>query len=44
MSAPVSTVEEVKERARQKEQVREHAQHVGGMLRDDEEGRDPEKG
>ncbi len=44
MSTPVSTVEKVKERACEEEQVRERAQHVGGVLRDEEKGGDPEKG
>jgi hypothetical protein len=44
MAAPVSTVEPVQERTGEQQQIREDAEHVSGMLRDDEEGRDPEKG
>jgi len=44
MSSAMSAVEQMKEGACQEEQVREDAQHVGSVLRDDEEGPDPEKG
>jgi hypothetical protein len=41
--SPVPAVEQVQEWTREQQQIREDTQHVGGVLRDDEEGSDREK-
>ena len=43
MPTSMAAMEEVQKRTRQEEQVREHAEHVSGVLRYEEESRDPEK-
>jgi hypothetical protein len=40
----MAAVKPVQERTGEEQQVREDAEHVGGVLLDDEEGRDREKG
>jgi hypothetical protein len=42
--SPVPAVEQVQEWTSEQQQIREDTQHVGRVLRDEEEGRDREKG
>jgi hypothetical protein len=44
VSSPMPAVEQVQEWTGEQQQIREDTQHVGGVLRDDEEGPDREKG
>jgi hypothetical protein len=43
VSLSVTAVQEVHERARQQEQIRQEAEDVGGVLGDEKEAHDPEK-